>query len=86
MLPETTINRLIETGWHIHNNGNIEALLNWRDRGIECLTTLMGADHAYIDFFRDFVEAQESRGILAATGILFAVRQRIADEGTARAG
>lgn len=83
MWAETTIDHLIETGWLIHNDGDTSALSKWRERGIECLTALLGADHAYTDFFKAFVQTQGETGFLAATGILFAVRERIAREARA---
>ncbi len=56
MLVDNMIDDLIEAGWYVlESDFDLKALSNWRKEAFECVTALMGPDHTYTQYFKDFV-------------------------------
>ncbi len=75
MLVEKRIDELIEAGWEVlRSDFDERAFLNWKKRAVDCLTDLVGSEHMYTAYFKDFVTAADSRKVLAGSGLLFAAK------------
>lgn len=79
MSVEQRIDDLIEAGWGVLDSDfDPVAFQTWRRSAFECLTAMVGPDHVYTRHFAKLVGQGEKPGLLAASGILSAVQQRIA--------
>ncbi len=60
MFVEKRIDDLIEAGWHVLDSDfDKAAFQHWRKQAVECLTDLLGPDHAYTRSFRNHVQSVE---------------------------
>jgi hypothetical protein len=76
---EKQIDDLIEAGKQVlDTNFDPIAFSLWKSRAFDCLSTLLGPDHAYTMGFRDYVTEPEKKNILAGGGILVAAKERMA--------
>ncbi len=55
-----------------------ENLPPWRETCIDCLSRLLGSDHYYTQCFQNLVQRPDRLSVLAAGGILNAVKEEIA--------
>jgi hypothetical protein len=82
MLSEKRINDLIEAGWHGLETGFDEsAFQNWRREAFKCLTAMMGPEHPYTLYFKEYVHHYRRAGLLAGGGILSAAKEELAHGG-----
>lgn len=71
------IDSLIEAGWYVLESGfDPAAFMAWRQRAFHCLMALLGPDHPYTEYFKDFVIEAEKRHLLTGTGILAAAKEK----------
>lgn len=81
MSVEKRIDDLINAGWHVLDSDfDVTAFRQWRKRAVDCLDSLLGPDHTYSRHFRDYVNRQEPKSILAAGGILTAAKETVGRE------
>jgi hypothetical protein len=81
MSVEKRIDDLIDAGWHVLDSDfDVTAFRQWRERAVDCLDSLLGPDHTYSRHFRDYVNRQEPKSILAAGGILTAAKETVGRE------
>lgn len=72
------IDDAIEAGWNVlESDLDPSAFKRWRREAFECVTALVGPDHPYSKYFRQFVVEPESRNLLAGAGILVAMRHTV---------
>jgi hypothetical protein len=75
---ESRIDDLIEAGWYVlESDFDLNALSNWRKEAFNCVTVLMGPEHTYTQYFKDFMKETAKGGVLAGEGILNAVREHL---------
>lgn len=78
MAFEQMIDDLIKAGWYVlESDFDSKALSNWRKEAFECVTALMGPDHTYTQYFKDFVRGRAKASVLAGEGILNAVKEHV---------
>ena len=79
MITGECLDILIESTWHIIN-GDPDTMVfpPWREKCLDCLSRLMGSDHYYTKCFQDLVRQADRGSVLAAGGILNAVKEEIA--------
>jgi hypothetical protein len=76
MALEKQIDTLIEAGWGvIESDYDEEAFHVWRSRAVECLTSLVGVDHAYTRRFRVSLIRPSVSKVLSGVGVLNAAAQ-----------
>ncbi len=76
---EQLVDNLIEAGWHVLDSDfDITAFTHWRKQALDCIGALMGPEHAYTHYFRDFVDQAEKANLLTGAGILVATKEQIA--------
>lgn len=76
MTTEERIDGLIEAGWRVIESDFDEgAFLNWKVRAVDCLSDLVGSDHIYTEYFRDYVRRNDERDNLTAKGRLIAAKE-----------
>jgi hypothetical protein len=76
MAIEDRIDKLIKAGWGVVESDFDEgAFLNWKVRAADCLSDLVGPDHIYTEYFRDYVRRNVMRDVLTAEGLLMAARE-----------
>jgi hypothetical protein len=81
MLVEKHIDDLIEAGWNVIESDFDElAFLMWKKRAFDCLKQMLGPEHTYTQYFRDYVRQAEARNLLAGKGILTAVKAELESE------
>ncbi|MBM4328168.1 MAG: hypothetical protein FJ118_13515 [Deltaproteobacteria bacterium] len=72
------IDELIEAGWDVLNSDfDRHTFLLWREKVSECVSQLLGPEHAYAQFLAEHADGAEERSVLAAAGLLIAVREKI---------
>jgi len=77
MSVEQRIDDVIEAGWGVLDSDfDPVAFQGWRRRAFDCLTAMCGPDHVYIRHFENFVRQGGKRDLLAASGILSAVKEQ----------
>ena len=78
MPARTVIDDLIEAGWDVLNSDfDRLAFHRWREKAWECVSKLLGPEHAYARFLAEHADGVEERNMLAAAGVLIAVREKI---------
>ncbi|MEW6112016.1 MAG: hypothetical protein AB1664_07790 [Thermodesulfobacteriota bacterium] len=78
MPARTVIDDLIEAGWDVLNSDfDRHAFLRWREKASECVSQLLGPEHAYAQILAEYADGMEKRSMLAAAGVLIAVREKI---------
>jgi len=81
MSIEKSIDELIEAGWHVLESDFDEASFEkWKAQAADCVNALLGPNHTYTEYFRDYIREPGQKNLLAATGILSAVREEIGKE------
>jgi len=71
------VDELIEAGWWVlESNFDPVAFQHWRRRAFDCLTAMVGPDHVYTRHFENFVRQGGETDLLAACGILSAVKEQ----------
>jgi hypothetical protein len=76
---------LIRCMWRVpRNDPEGTGPLPCREKCLDCLTRLLGPDHYYTQFFRDFVTDSDPANLLGAVGILAAAREEVAKIGQDR--
>ncbi len=79
MITGECLDRLIESTWHIINGDQeTEVFPPWREKSVDCISRLMGSDHYYTKCFQNLVQHADHLSVLAAGGILNAVKEEIA--------
>jgi len=79
MSAEQRIYNLIEVGWYmLDSNFDPVAFQSWRRRALECLTDLLGPDHAYATHFKHLQDQNERMSCLVGSGILTAAGEEVA--------
>jgi hypothetical protein len=69
---------LIECLLQVLKVGQGSSMFLCREKCVDCLTRLVGADHYYTQCFKDFVRNPDELSVLAASGLLNAVKEEIA--------
>jgi hypothetical protein len=78
MMLGLCIDDLLEAGWRILYNGfEFPAFESWRQQALDCLNSLLGADHPYAQSFSKYVEPPEEMSLLIGAGILAAAKEEI---------
>ena len=78
MLLESKIDHLIEAGWQVVlSDFDSRAFATWRREALECVSALMGPNHAYTKYFQDFVHADGGGNVFSGEGNLAALREQI---------
>ncbi len=78
MTIEQRIDELIELGRVVvESDSNTIAFQNWRFKALGCLSTRFGPDHVYTKYFEHFVRQGDTKNVLAASGVLVAVKEQI---------
>lgn len=73
MEPKRQIDSLIETGWGVMQSELDPRAFNaWRQRAIDCLSGLLGSDHAYTRYFTTRILRANKSDLLAGVGVLTA--------------
>lgn len=76
MVAEEQIDNLIQAGWQVLlSDFDVVAFQNWRKKAFDCLHALLGADHIYTQYFRNFVKEWEETNLLTGGGILIAAKE-----------
>ncbi len=79
MITGECLDRLIESAWRIINEDlETNVFPPWRENCVDCISRLMGSDHYYTKCFKDLVQHADRLSVLAAGGILNAVKEEIA--------
>lgn len=74
---------LIRVGWHaLTESKDGDAFVPWKEKSIGCLAKLVGPDHQYTRWFRDFVQQFDDSSILAGAGLLTAAREEVRRKAT----
>jgi hypothetical protein len=82
MQVEKRIDDLIEAGWHVLNSDfDTEAFQHWKKQAFNCLSALLGPDHTYTLYFKNYVREAEEKNLLAGGGILTAAKEEMAKRG-----
>ena len=69
------IDDLIAAGWDVIDaDFDAAAFKRWREKALECLTELVGPDHAYTQYFNDYVRTFETKAVLAGEGLLISAK------------
>ena len=69
---------LIRTAWDvIDSDFDPIAIYLWRKQALKFLDDHLGPDHYYAQCFRENVEETEQKNLLAASGILHAVKEEM---------
>jgi hypothetical protein len=77
MSVEDRIDDLIKAGWGVLDSDfDPVAFQRWRRRAFDCLTAMVGPEHAYTRHFANFVRQGGKTGLLAAGGILSAAKEQ----------
>jgi hypothetical protein len=76
MRAEKMIDDLIEAGWFVlESDFDTTAFGRWRRQAFKCVEVLMGADHPYTLYFKNFVLKEGNKDLLAGEGILTAIKE-----------
>jgi hypothetical protein len=87
MCIDGRIDDLIEAGWGVlKSDFDPIAFHHWRRKAFDCLTALLGPDHAYTRQFEYLVRQGGKTDLLVAAGILSAAQQGIAGKGLEAGG
>jgi len=79
MITGECLDNLIMIAWRIANGDpDTKAFPPWREKCVDCLSRLMGSDHYYTQYFQNLVRHPDPLSVLAAGGILNAVKEEIA--------
>lgn len=79
MSTDGRIDDLIEAGWWVlESDFDPVAFQQWRRRAFDCLTAMVGPDHAYTRNFERFVRQEGKADLLIASGILSAAKEEMA--------
>ncbi|MDQ1239559.1 MAG: hypothetical protein QG577_1745 [Thermodesulfobacteriota bacterium] len=71
------IDDLIEAGWGVvESDYDPVAFHHWRRSAYECLISMVGPDHVYTRHFEELVRQGGKTDLLAAGGLLSAVREQ----------
>lgn len=71
------IDDLIDAGWGVvESDYDPVAFQHWRRSAYECLIAMVGPDHVYTRHFEDLVREGGKTELLAAGGLLSAVREQ----------
>lgn len=60
----------------IYSDFDARTFKQWRQKAIAYLTTIVGPDHVYTRYFKDFVRQGGRKGLLAGVGILSAAKEQ----------
>ncbi len=72
------IDALIQSGWDVLDSDfNADAFKRWRTMARDCLTTLVGPEHVYTQFFDDWVRSADGKDLMTGEGILIAAQNAI---------
>jgi hypothetical protein len=78
MFNERALEKLIQAGWYlIESDFDTGAFAHWKEEAFDCVNGLMGSQHACTRCFKDVVRGVCEYDLLAAEGILEAVREQI---------
>ena len=78
MVAERIIDFLIEEGWKVlESDFDLSDFVNWRSESFQLIEAMMGPDHPYTHYFRNFVSEPEIGRLLAGEGILNAVKEQL---------
>jgi hypothetical protein len=78
MMLGLCIDDLLEAGWRILYDGfDFLAFDSWRQQALDCLISLLGADHSYVQSFSKYVAAPEEMSLHIGAGILAAAKEEI---------
>jgi len=78
MKIEDQIDELIKAGWRVVDSDfDPVAFDHWRLKAFDCLTAMVGPDHAYTKYFEQFVKQEDKTNVLAAGGVLSAAKEQI---------
>lgn len=81
MCVQRRIDDLIQAGRSVlESNFHPAAFHNWRKEAFYCLNALVGPDHAYTEYFRNYVQEAEKTALLVGGGILTAAKEKIVRE------
>ena len=79
MMSGKPIDELIRAGWDvIDSDYHPVAFQHWRHKAYACLVQLLGSDHVYTQYFREFIREPRPKDSLTGTGILAAVKEEMA--------
>jgi len=79
METSNCLDDLIECMWQVLGSGvDRSSTFPCREKCLECLERLVGADHHYTRCFRNFVQHGDDISVLIAGGILNALKEEIA--------
>ncbi len=79
METSNCLDDLIECLWQVLGSGmDRQSTFPCRQKCLECLERLVGADHHYAQCFRNFVQQGDDVSLLIAGGILNALKEEIA--------
>ncbi|MHB8203658.1 MAG: hypothetical protein ACYDHG_08130 [Desulfomonilaceae bacterium] len=74
---DNTFSDLIEARYQvIYSDFDARTFKQWRQKAIAYLTTIVGPDHVYTRYFKDFVRQGGRKGLLAGVGILSAAKEQ----------
>jgi hypothetical protein len=77
MAIDGRIDDLIEAGWGVLDaDFDPVAFQRWRRGALDCLTAMLGPEHAYLRHFANFVRQGGKTDLLAAGGILSAAKEQ----------
>jgi len=78
MLIERRIDNLIEAGWQVLlSDFDEEAFFMWRKEALKCVAAIMGPDHTYTRYFKEFSDGGDRLDLLSGGGILAAMKEQI---------
>jgi hypothetical protein len=78
MFNERALDKLIQAGWYlIESDFDAGAFAQWKDKAFDFVNDFMGSEHTYTRCFKDIVTGACEYDLLAAEGILEAVREQI---------
>lgn len=81
MCVQRRIDDLIQAGRSVlESNFHPAAFQNWRKEAFYCLNALVGPDHAYTEYFRNYVQESEKTALLVGGGILAAAKEKMVME------
>ena len=79
MQTSSCLDDLIECLWQVLGSGmDRSSAFPCREKCLECLERLVGADHHYTQYFKKFVQHGDDVSLLTAGGILNALKEEIA--------
>jgi len=78
MRIERRIDNLIEAGWQVLlSDFDEQAFSIWRKEALRCVEAIMGPNHTYTRYFKEFSHGGDRLDLLSGGGILAAMKEQI---------